>query len=63
MGTPRITPQQLSEAASVASEHGVQIVIECAGKVYKIGPAGSSFPVTASEKDDAACDEAFGVSG
>ncbi|MEP4195915.1 MAG: hypothetical protein ABJL99_09800 [Aliishimia sp.] len=52
----------LEQAASVASETGVTMVIERAGKVYKIMPPGQSYLLTASEKDDANCDAAFGTS-
>lgn len=57
----RLTPQQLREAAEVATATGTTIVIEAGGKVYRIAPGVDRFPVTATEKDRAACDKAFGV--
>lgn len=59
----RLTPDQLRKYAQVAREEGVTITIESAGRVYRIAPTAETFPMTASEKDRAACDKAFGVSG
>lgn len=60
--TPRVTPHQLRDAAQVAREEGVTIVIEAGGRVYKIAPSVAQFPLTATERDKAECDAAFGVS-
>lgn len=57
----RITAALLREAAEVARETGTCIVIEAGGKVVRIAPTTDAFPITASEKDQAACDEAFGT--
>lgn len=59
---PSEPPKWLTQAAQVAREEGVTIAIEIGARVYRIAPGGEAFPMTASEKDLAACDEAFGVS-
>lgn len=56
----RQAPKWLREAAAVASDEGVVIVVEVGARVYRIAPSANAFPVTASEKDSAECDEAFG---
>lgn len=62
--TRPLTPDQLAAAARVARAEGVVITIEAGGKVYRIAPPDASLsPLTASEKDAAACDQAFGLSG
>lgn len=63
MTAPRpLSDKALREAATVAAETGVTVVIEVGGRVYKLLPPGADYPLTASEKDAAACDEAFGLS-
>jgi hypothetical protein len=61
--TRPLTPDQMRAAAQIAAEQGVTITIESGGRVYRIAPGAASFPLLTSEKDNAACDEAFGVSG
>lgn len=63
MPAARLTPRKLRDAAEVAAATRTVITIEAGGVVYRIAPEGHSLPITASEKDRAACDEAFGVSG
>ncbi|KHQ51225.1 hypothetical protein [Mameliella alba] len=57
-----LTEKALREAAQVALDTGCPIVIESGGRVYKVMPPGASYPITVGEKDQAACDVAFGVS-
>lgn len=54
------TADQLKAYAEIAREEGVTITIEAGGRVYRITPGGASLPMSASERDRAACDEAFG---
>ena len=54
---------QLRAAAQIATQEGVTITIEAAGRVYRIAPGVQSAPLTASERDRAACDAMFGLSG
>lgn len=54
-------PRWLAHAAQVASETGTTVTIERGGSVYRITPDVQLGPITANEKDKAACDEAFGL--
>ena len=56
-----LTPDQIRAAAQIAAAEGVTITIEAGGKVYRIAPGDAQSPLTASEKDAAACDQAFGL--
>lgn len=58
-----LTPEQIRTAARIAAQEGVTITIEAGSRVYRISPGTQSVPLTMSEKDKAACDEAFGLSG
>lgn len=62
MTARRLTTDQLRNAAAVATEQGVTITIEAAGRVYRITPGAQTVPLTTSEKDIDACDRAFGLS-
>lgn len=55
------TPDQIRAAAEIARAVGVTITIECGGRTYRIAPGDAQSPLTASEKDAAACDQAFGL--
>lgn len=57
----RVTPQNLRDAAEVATQTGAVITIEAGGRVYRIAPETKSTPMTASERDQAECDAAFGL--
>ena len=57
------TAQQLRTAAKIAVEKGVTITIDAGGRVYRIAPGQQDAPLLTSEKDQAACDQAFGLSG
>lgn len=55
------TPDHLRAAARIAAEEGVTITIEAGGRVYRIAPGVQDMPLT-SDRDQAACDKAFGLS-
>lgn len=61
--TRPLTPDQIRAAAMIAAEQGVTITIESGGRVYRIAPGAASSPLLTSEKDEATCDRAFGLSG
>ena len=60
--TRRPSPEALNEAAQIARDRGVTVRLQRGpdGWVYEISPAVQPAS-TASEKDKAACDEAFGL--
>jgi hypothetical protein len=56
----RITKPVLANAADVAIAKGVTITIEGPdGTTYRIAPEPAKLPLGASERDRAACDQAF----
>lgn len=58
--TRRPSPEALDEAAQLAVARGVRVTLRGGPWVYEITPATQTAS-TASEKDKAACDEAFGL--
>ncbi|MCS6624381.1 hypothetical protein N0B44_15790 [Roseibacterium beibuensis] len=52
----------MREAAEVAAQTGVCIVIEAGGKVYRFDPNAQSAAIGATERERARCDAAFGLS-
>ena len=53
----------LRRAAAIAGETGQVVAVEAPnGTVFRIAPPGVSLPI-GSEKEVAACDKAFGLSG
>jgi len=62
--TPRpLTADQIRTAAQIAAQEGVTITIEAGNRVYRIAPGAQDIPLLANEKESAACDKAFGLSG
>lgn len=61
--TRPLTPDQIRTAAQIARAEGVTITIEAGGRVYRIAPGSAQSPITSTEQDVAACDQAFGLSG
>jgi hypothetical protein len=60
--TRTVSPSRLREAAEVAVAAGVTITIEAPnGTLYRITPAAAPLPLGATEREQAACDQAFGV--
>ena len=57
-----LTSDQLKTCAEIARSEGVTITIEAGGRVYRIAPGSAHSPITATEKDRATCDQAFGPS-
>jgi len=58
----RLSPEAMREAAEVAAQTGVCIVIEAGGKVYRFDPNAQSAAIGATERERARCDAAFGLS-
>lgn len=61
MTTRAPTPEQIRAAAQIAVQEGVTITIEAGNRVYRITPGAQDRPLLTSEKDQAACDRAFGL--
>ena len=54
--------EHLRAVAQVAVQEGVTITIEAGNRVYRITPGAQDTPLLTTEKDQAACDRAFGLS-